>query len=69
MGSLGLVGLVDADSYIWNGWAMGSCCTAQGTLSTLLGKNLMKKTKIKIGVYGWLGHLYGWLDHLIYSRN
>ena len=26
------VGLVDANCYIWNGWAMGSYCTAQGTV-------------------------------------
>ena len=31
--------------YIWDGWAMGSYYTAQGTVSSLLGKNLMKKKK------------------------
>ena len=34
---------------------MGSCCTAQGTISGLLGKNLMENEKKK-GMYGWLGH-------------
>ena len=26
----GSSGFLDANSYIWNGWAMGSYCTAQG---------------------------------------
>ena len=54
-GLIGSLGLVDEDCYIWNGWVMGSCCTAQGIVSGLLGKNLMENGK-KIGVHGWLGH-------------
>ena len=30
-------GLVDANCCIWDGWAMGSYCIAQGTVSSLLG--------------------------------
>ena len=37
VGWTGSLGLVDANHYIWNGSAMRSCCTAQGTLSNLLG--------------------------------
>ena len=44
---IGCLGLVDADCYIWNGWVMGSCCRAQGTVSSLLGKNLMENGKKK----------------------
>ena len=29
---IGSLGLVDANCYIWNGWAMGSYCTAHGTV-------------------------------------
>ena len=25
-------GVLDANCYIWNGWAVGPCCTAQGTV-------------------------------------
>ena len=27
-----LGGFLDANCYIWNGWAMGAYCTAQGTV-------------------------------------
>ena len=33
----GSLGLVDANYYTENGWAMRSYCTAQGTLSSILG--------------------------------
>ena len=36
---------------------MGSCYTAQGTVSGLLPKNLMENEKM--GVYVWLGHSAG----------
>lgn len=56
-GLMGSLGLVDADCYISNGWVRGSCCTAQGNISSLLGKNLMENGgKKKKSVYGWLGH-------------
>ena len=29
---VGHLGLGDANCYIWNGWAMGPYCTAQGTV-------------------------------------
>ena len=29
---IGSLGLVDANCCIWSGWAMGSCCIAQGTI-------------------------------------
>ena len=32
----GCLGLVDASYYILSGWAMGSCCIAQGTISKSL---------------------------------
>ena len=36
---------------------MGSCCIAQGTVSGLLGQNMMENEKKKKEcVYGWLGH-------------
>ena len=41
----GSVGLLVGDCYIWNGWVMGSCCAAQGTVSGLLGKILMENEK------------------------
>ena len=34
-------------SYIWNGWAMGSCCTAQEHVPGLLSKNRMENGKKK----------------------
>ena len=37
--------LVHADCYIWNRWLMGSCCIAQGTVSSVLVKNLMENEK------------------------
>ena len=33
-------GLVDANCFIWKGWAMGACCTAQGTLRGHLRWNM-----------------------------
>ena len=32
VGQTGSLGLVDANCYIWNGWAMESYCIAQGTV-------------------------------------
>ena len=46
-GSLGLVG---ANYDISNGKARRSCCTAQGTLSGLLGQNMMDANRRK-GMY------------------
>ena len=40
-GLMGSLWLVDADCYIWNGWVMGSCCTAQETVP-VSSKNLME---------------------------
>ena len=37
VGWTGSLGLVDADYDLENGYAMRSCCTARGTLSSLLG--------------------------------
>ena len=28
----GSLGFLDTNCYIWNGWAMGPCCIAQGTM-------------------------------------
>ena len=36
VGWIGSLGLVDENCDIWNGWAMGSCCIAQGTISNHL---------------------------------
>ena len=30
---MGTLGLIDADSWLWNGQAVGSCCVALGTMS------------------------------------
>lgn len=38
----------------WMGYE--SCCIAQGTVSSLLGKNLIENGKNKLGMYGWLDH-------------
>ena len=32
VGWMGSLGFLDANCYIWNGWAMGPYCTAQGTV-------------------------------------
>ena len=32
VGWMGNLGFGDANCYIWNGWAMGPCCTAQGNV-------------------------------------
>ena len=32
VGWIGNLGLVDENSCIWSGWAMASCCIAQGTI-------------------------------------
>ena len=47
-------GLVDANNYIYNGQAMRSYCTAQGTMSNLLGWNMMEdsmKKKKRMYIY------------------
>ena len=36
VGWTGSPGLIDADSCLWNGWAMRPCCIAQGTISSHL---------------------------------
>ena len=33
VGWTGSLGLLDADSCLWKGWAMRSCCIALGTMS------------------------------------
>jgi len=60
---MGSLGLVNAPCYIWNGQAMRSCCTAQGTISSLLGQTRMEddtgkgmNIHIRVGVDVWLGH-------------
>ena len=47
---MGSLGFVDANYDIANGWAMRSCCIAQGTLSSLLGENMMEDY-IRKGMY------------------
>ena len=37
------MGLVDANYYVLNGWAMRSYCTEQGTISIFLGETMMGK--------------------------
>jgi len=37
VGWMGILGLVDPFCHIWHGQAMRSYCTAQGTISNLLG--------------------------------
>ena len=32
LGWMGSLGVLDANPYVWNGWAMGLYCTAQGTV-------------------------------------
>ena len=36
VGWMGCLGLIDADSNLWNGLAMRSCCVALGTMSSHL---------------------------------
>ena len=35
VGWIGSLGLVDKNSCIWSGWAMRSCCIAQGTINLI----------------------------------
>jgi len=45
------LGLADANYYILNGWAMRSYCTAQGSVSNLLGQNMRVIIREKEYVY------------------
>lgn len=45
------LGLVDASYHVENGQAMKSHCTAQGTLSNLLGWTGMEKNILKKRIY------------------
>ena len=54
---MGSLELVDANYYIQNGWAMKSCCTAQGTLSILLGQDMVDDSmgkRMYMCVYDWV---------------
>lgn len=44
VGGTGSLRLVDAHSGVESGWAMRSCCPAQGTLSGLLGQTRVEET-------------------------
>ena len=58
----GSLGLVDADCYIWNGWVIGFCWTAQGTVSSLSWvRTWWKMEKEWVCMGGWI--------NLLYSRN
>ena len=49
--------LVDANYSIQNGWTMKSYCTAQGTVSNLLGQDTMGYDRRKrTYIYVWQGH-------------
>ena len=63
VGWTGSVGLVDANHYVWNGWAMGSYCMAQGTMSSLLGWNMMESGMRKRMYYRYD------LVTMLYSKN
>ena len=43
MGGTGSLGLVDANYDVSTGWATRPCCTAQATISSLLGRTLTEK--------------------------
>ena len=58
VGSTGSLGLVDANYYIWNGWAMRSYCKAQGTISNLLEQNMMEDNIEREYIYDWVPFLY-----------
>ena len=47
VGWVGSLGLVEANYSIKTGTAMRSCCTAQGTLSNLLGWNMVEDSMRK----------------------
>ena len=53
----GGLGLVDANSSLQNAGAVGSFCAAQGTVSNLLGQNMMQdNVRKRMCIYGRLGH-------------
>ena len=57
VGWTGSLGLIDANYCIWSGWAMRSCCIAQGTLSsTDDGTWWRMMWEKKIYVYVWVGY-------------
>ena len=49
------LGLVDANYCIWSGWAMRSYHITQGTISSLLGENMMEDNMRKEYIYIYLG--------------
>ena len=55
VGWTGNLGLRDANYCFWNAWAMRSCCTAQGTISSHLWWNMMEdKMRKRICIYIWM---------------
>ena len=66
VGRTGSWGLIDANYYIWNRYAMRSCWIAQGTISNHLWRNMMEDNvrkrmymHIYMYMYVWLGHFSG----------
>ena len=57
----GNFGLIDANHCLWNGWAMRSCCIAQGTVSSHLWYYMVEDNVRKITyIYDWVTLLYSW---------
>ena len=50
VGQTGSLGLVDANYYVQKGYAMRPYCIAQGTVSNLLGQNMMEDN-IRKGIW------------------
>lgn len=58
---MGSWGFGDTNGYIWNGQAVGSYCTAQETVQSHLGQNMMEdsitKKNVCVCVCVGLGHM------------
>ena len=55
VGWTGSLGLIDADSCLWNGLAMRSCCVALGTMSShLWGSMIMCEKRMYTCMCNWV---------------
>ena len=63
--------LVDANYFIQSGEGMRSCCTAQGTISNLLGQTMMEDNMRE---YDWVTLLTAetgttlWIDYVFINK-
>ena len=56
---------------IWNDWLMGTCCTTQGTLPSILWWSIWRKNLKKNGrvyLYNWFTLLYSRIYHNIVNQ-